>query len=815
MRVLALSISAAAMAGAIAVAPMVVGADPPPDTTTFLNRVEGGGFDHNRAHIRASPAAVRRADVRLDLCDDEAWRGDNAWLCPAEPPTLAETASARLAGADLAPLGPTQPDGLWGPLLGIPSTAIHAIVLPTGKVLYVSQPKWPTEDEAVVGGNAHVWDPVTNTSRAVPPPDVPYPSGPDRPANLWCGGQTTLADGRVLLVGGNLEYPVNGGIGEGNGFKGGSWVMTFDPWTETWTRYADMPHGRWYPTLTELSDGRVLIVGGWDETGGEEGAGGPGDAPRMVNNQDVEVFDPATPPGGQATTVVSALPPDGPGQPTPYPDHRDIGLYPHMFLLPDTTALGHGADKVLVAGPGKYDSAVIDTGTWIWTDVLDRSVPDVGQPRLSTGRSWGTAWLEPSGPEGSTRVVLLGGANSDAPAPGPGTAPPPLGTAEVLDLDDPDSGWQPDPELDLNVPRAHFNTVLLPDGTIFSNGGGYGRRYDSLYADPVYRSELYTPGQGWREVGDEADARSYHSTSVLLPDGRVASAGDDRDIAPEHITLGGRTAQLWSPPYLFDGPRPQVTSVPQAVRYDAPFRLTVAGPPSDVTAGRAGAPGRGHPRGRHVAAGDHPRRDGRRGRPQHPQSPQRHGGSAGLLHALRPERGRRALGGVMGPSRPGGPHRRRAGARAGGHSRRRTRAGRRARHLARPAPPAPAGLRAPADGHAHPAHRSREPPPARQPAGPCPHHRAADRRRAHAEGARRRRAHGGPARGADRAAHGHRPARARRRAPQPAGHDRGPRRRGRRADREPDRRGPAPALTGAARRAGGPPVSPVRPTGGR
>ena len=341
------------MAGAIAVAPMVVGADPLPDTTTFLNRVEGGGFDHNRAHIRASPAAVRRANVRLDLCEDDDWRADNGELCPAEPPTLAATTSARLAGAEVGPLGPTQPDGLWGPLLGIPSTAIHAVVLPTNKVLFVSQPKWPTEDESVVGGNAHVWDPVTNTSHSVPPPDVPYPSGPDRPANLWCGGQTTLADGRVLVVGGNLEYPLNGGIGEGNGFKGGTWVMTFDPWTETWTRYADMPHGRWYPTLTELPDGRVLIVGGWDETGGEEGAGGPGDAPRMVNNQDVEVFDPSTPPGGQATTVVSQLPPNGPGQPTPYPDHRDIGLYPHMFLLPDTTALGHGGDKVLVAGPGK------------------------------------------------------------------------------------------------------------------------------------------------------------------------------------------------------------------------------------------------------------------------------------------------------------------------------------------------------------------------------------------------------------------------------------------------------------------------------
>ena len=105
-------------------------------------------------------------------------------------------------------------------------------------------------------------------------------AAPDRPANLWCAGQALLADGRVLFVGGNLEYPENGGNGAGNGFKGAKWVMTFDPWTETWTRYADMPHGRWYPTLTELPDGRVLIVGGWDETGGGRTPAAPGAAGR-------------------------------------------------------------------------------------------------------------------------------------------------------------------------------------------------------------------------------------------------------------------------------------------------------------------------------------------------------------------------------------------------------------------------------------------------------------------------------------------------------------------------------------------------------
>ena len=69
-------------------------------------------------------------------------------------------------------------------------------MLPTGKVLYISQPKYPVETE-YDGGNATVWDPATDTFTAVPPPVVDYPEGPDRPANLWCSGHVQLADGRV------------------------------------------------------------------------------------------------------------------------------------------------------------------------------------------------------------------------------------------------------------------------------------------------------------------------------------------------------------------------------------------------------------------------------------------------------------------------------------------------------------------------------------------------------------------------------------------------------------------------------------------
>ncbi len=599
---LALGGVAAAMAAAVALTPMVSGARMAPVNPPVQSHLEGSGFDHNRAHVGSSPEARRREAARARRCADDVWRADNPEFCPDEAPTKAEARTAAAAGRDAGPLETTQPDGLWGPLLGVPSTAIHAVVMPTGKVLWFSQPKYPVED-VTDGGNAHVWDPVTNTSVSVPPPVVDYPAdsvhpaGYSAPANLWCAGQLLLDDGRVLVVGGNLAYPIGGngaGAGAGTGFKGGAFVMTFDPWTETWTEYEDMASGgRWYPTLTELPDGEVLIVGGWDETGGVQTGGDPNAAPTMLNNQSVEVFDPDAAPGTLATREISKLPPNGPGQPTPYPDHQGIGLYPHMFLLPDTTVAGAGGNKVLVAGPNQWDSAIIDTDTGVWTDVFEQPYVDGVTVPLSSSRAWGTAWLEPSGPDGSQRVVLLGGSDSGAVAPGPGQSTAPLATAEVLDLDDPDGGWQIDPALALNTGRAHFNSVLLPGGGIFTNGGGWGRKNDSLYADPIFGAELLEPGAaGWRAVGNEADARTYHSTSVLLPDGRVVSAGDDRDLpfvrngtdpVADHIALPNRTAQLWSPPYLFDGARPVVTFAPQEVAYDAPFRVAVGGDPADVS----------------------------------------------------------------------------------------------------------------------------------------------------------------------------------------------------------------------------------------
>ena len=72
----------------------------------------------------------------------------------------------------------------------------------------------------------------------------------------------------------------------------------------------------------------------------------------------------------------------------------------------------------------------------------------------------------------------------------------------------------------------------------------------------------------WTTLASNSVNRVYHSTSILLPDGRVLHAGSG-DSGPDQ-----RTGELFSPPYLFKGARPAIESSPAQVGYGASFSLT-------------------------------------------------------------------------------------------------------------------------------------------------------------------------------------------------------------------------------------------------
>ena len=141
--------------------------------------------------------------------------------------------------------------------------------------------------------------------------------------------------------------------------------------------------------------------------------------------------------------------------------------------------------------------------------------------------------------------------------------------------------WKTDPE-PLNIERAHQNTVLLPDGSMVTVGGGIGKDVDNVApdlqqwgAEPDQKKvELWNPTDGtWSYGAAQQEFRTYHSTAVLLPDGRVVSAGDDFN--------GGfnqDTAEIYEPPYLFKGPRPVISSGPQVGVLDQSLEVATPNP---------------------------------------------------------------------------------------------------------------------------------------------------------------------------------------------------------------------------------------------
>ena len=229
------------------------------------------------------------------------------------------------------------------------------------------------------------------------------------------------------------------------------------------------------------------------------------------------------------------------------------GLYPHLFQMP--------SGRVLVAGPEPRDSwffRVSGIGALSWEDAPD-----------PVRHTFGSGVLLPGTPSGSTRVALIGGVDRDA-LPDTGTSTP-LPTVETFDEANPGAGWTAAPPL--NHGRAHHNTVQLPDRSMVTVGGGYGILNGNRRAgDPaVHRNiELYDRATGQWTLGPAQDElRTYHSTALLLPDGRVMSAGDDG--------YGGSandTAEIYEPPYLFRGPRPEIQSAPATIEYGESFTVS-------------------------------------------------------------------------------------------------------------------------------------------------------------------------------------------------------------------------------------------------
>ncbi len=423
---------------------------------------------------------------------------DAVTLTPTQERTLdahTRVVTRRAANAAAAAVAGTPQDvGEWGPVVGWPVVGVHVALLPNGKVLaYDSIGDHATETYPVQDHTrATVWDPATGTQTPV---DV------DTGFNIFCSGLAHLPDGRMFMAGGNKDQQLNGIVQ----------THIFDPVTNLWNLGPNMLGGRWYPTVTPLSNGEMLITSG------------------RVDTPEVR-----TTAGGLRALTTASL---------------GLPLYPWIDVAPNGRALYSGPDQTLRA----LDTA--GTGAWqtfgqrdtINRDYGGHAIYDIGKMLVAGG----------GGSTRDARVVDFNGATPQVSA----TAPMAFG-------------------------RRQHNLTVLADGSVLATGGNSsGAGLVDLNAG-VYAAEQWNPASGqWRTLAAESITRQYHSTALLLPDGRVLSSGGGICGTCDQVGYLGKNAQIFSPPYLFqaDGtlaPRPTIDSAPATTSYGAAMEIATANPVS-------------------------------------------------------------------------------------------------------------------------------------------------------------------------------------------------------------------------------------------
>ncbi|MGH8975305.1 MAG: galactose oxidase-like domain-containing protein, partial [Acidimicrobiia bacterium] len=395
-------------------------------------------------------------------------------------------------------------------------------------------------------------------------------STPDDPAandhDLFCADITLLPDGRVLAVGGTDFYnepsvldrgrgdPADVGLVELEGLRS---TRLFDPATDTFSLGAPMKYGRWYSSVVALPDGKVLAAGGTTKV--------------IKNTQGghvrrTETYDP--PSDRWAENYV------GPASENTLPQAARLNLMPdgkvyyagvgHM----NSVQFGFAVDEALFAFVQRFDPS---TRTW---DVL-------GPAPLGARANAFQVLLPLTPPYDSGELLVFGGIagpNPSAQVAVPFTTVSRVHRSGTVEHRMAES---------LHHARWYSSGVLLPDGTVAAVGGS---DLDAVTAPGIDKTvqitEVFDPRTGhWTEMAPNVRERSYHSSAVLMPDMRLLFGGHspigtlygpqrDSDVPTRSNDDKDPSFEIWSPTYLFRGPRPRIEHAPAGLAWGGAFEIT-------------------------------------------------------------------------------------------------------------------------------------------------------------------------------------------------------------------------------------------------
>jgi len=335
--------------------------------------------------------------------------------------------------------------------------------------------------------------------------------------DMFCPGTANLFNGDVLVNGGDSSPKTS----------------LYNPSTGLWTSDALMNIPRGYEADTVLTNGSVMTFGGsW--SGGQGG-------------KTAEVWT-----AGSGWTILSGVPETTIIGPDPQGVYRGDN---HLWLFSAPNG------DVFHAGPSAQMHWITTTGAGTITSAGNRAddpyaingnavLYDVGLI-MKTG---GAQAYQDANAEANTYLININGG---------------VGGVTVNRL------------APMAYPRAFANGVVLPNGQVVIIGG---QTYPVPFSDAtaILTPEIWDPlTQVFRQMTPMQTPRVYHSTGILLPDGRVYEGGGGQ--CGDGCSANHFNTEILTPPYLLNAngtaaTRPVISSAPTSAVLGGTLAVSTSSP---------------------------------------------------------------------------------------------------------------------------------------------------------------------------------------------------------------------------------------------
>ena len=418
-------------------------------------------------------------------------------MWPSGPAVAQTTTPVDPLFANLTIPAKAATQGMWSALKGWPLVGLHSTLMPTGQVITYGT---PLNTGVQDGRTFDIWDP----SKGLDDPAAHYTLPNAQAVDSFCSSATLMSTGAMLISGGNS--PASGDSPMAS--------TIFTPASATPVALASaLAYPRWYASMITLADGRAMIVGG----GKPYVTNAYNDVSGSLSRGDVSMTPEIYTAAAGWTKLYGAISEDAFG-----PDYNRW-WYPRQWVAPNGKVFGLSVEKMWMLDPAGA-GGIATVGTFK-SGYSETTLPNVGPTSTAVMYDVG-------------KILQVGGN-------GPANGAPTTSSAAATTFNLNGAAVAVAETARMTYARQWGNSVVLPTGKVVVTGG-------STYADnagvnAVYPAEIWDPASGAWTVGASAAVyRGYHSATILLPNGTILSTGGGVPGPATNVN-----AEIYYPPYLF------------------------------------------------------------------------------------------------------------------------------------------------------------------------------------------------------------------------------------------------------------------------